>query len=162
MKILAKRRRLENKTNYTKRKKLLEHSKSRIVIRKSNKYITIQLVESKEAQDFVKVHINSKVLLEHEWPKDRGGSLKSLGAAYLTGLLFGNKIKNVSGKKILDTGLISSTKGSRIYAAVKGIIDAGVEVPCSKEVMPEEARIISENVKSFFEKVKSSVMKGAK
>ena len=39
MKIIAKRRRIENKTNYTKRRRLLEGRKPRVVIRKTNRYI---------------------------------------------------------------------------------------------------------------------------
>lgn len=163
MKILPKRRRLEGKTNYTKRKKLLEARKPRIVIRKSNKYITIEYVESKVAQDSVKINLNSKILLEHGWPKESEGSLKSLGAAYLTGLIFGKKAKILikAHKPVLDTGLIRSTKGSKIYAAVKGIIDSGIDMPHNKEVFPDEKRINNEKIKSFFDKVKQNII-GAK
>jgi len=161
MKILPKRRRLENKTNYSKRLRLLEGRKPRIVIRKTNKYIIIQYVESKAAQDSIKASIISKDLLEHGWPESKVGSLKSLGACYLAGILFGNKIKKLA-PAILDTGLIRSTKGSRLYAAVKGINETGFKLPCNEKVMPEEARIKSENLQEFFDKVKSNVMKETK
>jgi len=153
MKIIPRRRRLEAKTNYTKRKRLLEGRKPRIVIRKTNRYILIEYVESKAAQDNVKLIVNSKELLEHGWPKEQLGSLKSLGAAYLTGILFGKKAEKME-SAILDTGLIRSTKGSRIYAAVKGIKDAGFDLPCGEKVFPEESRIKKEF--SFFDKVKKA------
>lgn len=161
MKILAKRRRLENKTNYSKRLRLLEGRKPRVVIRKTNKYVILQYVESQAAQDLIRVTVNSKDLLEYGWPEAKAGSLKSLGAAYLVGILFGNKIKKLK-PAILDTGLIRSTKASKIYSAVKGINETGFKLPCSEKVMPEESRIKSENIKEFFDKVKSNVMKEAK
>jgi len=163
MKILPKRRRLENRTNYTKRKKILENSSARIVIRKSNKYITIQYIESKEAQDKVTVSVISQELLEYGWPKENIGSLKGLGAAYLTGILFASKMKHVKfAKIILDSGLIRSTKGSKIYSAVKGINDNGIKLACDAKMYPEEKRIKTENNKQFFDKVKENVMKGGK
>jgi len=161
MKLVQERRRREGKTNFTKRRRLLEGRKPRIVIRKTNRYIILQYVESKQAQDAIKKSVISKELIEYGWPKEKEGSLKSLGAAYLTGLLFGKKIKGMK-NAILDTGLIRSTKGSKIYAAAKGIIDSGFALPCGKEVFPEEARISHENIKSFFHKVKENIMKEAK
>jgi large subunit ribosomal protein L18 len=158
MKVIPKRRRLENKTNYSKRMKILEGRKPRIVIRKSNKYITLQYIESKAAQDAVKVSVTSKELLDYGWPKEKEGSLKSLGAAYLAGVLFGVKIKKLA-PAILDSGLIRSTKGSKIYSAMKGINDAGFKAPCKEEVYPTEDRIKNENISSFFDKVKLNVSK---
>lgn len=166
MKIIPKKRRLERKTNYAKRKKILEHSKARIVIRKSNKYIVVQYVESREAQDSIIVHTSSKELLNYGWPSESSGSLKNLGASYLTGLLFGNKIKEkkelVKEKIVLDSGLIRSTKGSKIYAAVKGIIESGLNLPCGKEMFPEDGRIKNDKIAGFFDKVKENLLKGAK
>jgi len=157
MKLLPKKRRQEGKTNYSKRLRLLEGKKPRIVIRKTNKYITVQYVESKEAQDAVIKTINSKILLKHGWPAEKEGSLKSLGAAYLTGLLFSKEIKGFK-PAIADIGLVKSTPGSRIYAVIKGLNDGGFKVPCSEEVFPSPERISTENLKSFFDKVKKNIM----
>ena len=161
MKIISKRRRHENKTDYLKRRRLLEGRKPRLVIRKSNRYIIIQYVESKFAQDSIKLAVNSKDLIENGWPVDKAGSLKSLAGAYLAGYLFGTKAKKFEGA-VLDTGLIRSTKGSRIYAALKGIIDAGFKMPANAEIFPEEKRIKTENTKNFFDKVKENITKGVK
>ncbi len=161
MKIIAKRRRIENKTNYTKRRRLLEGRKPRVVIRKTNRYIIIQLVESKVAQDVVKCGVNSKELLDYGWPADKAGSLKSLAAAYLTGILFGKKIKS-NDESILDMGLIRNTKGSRIYAALKGAVDSGCKIRHNPSILPSIESINKENTKGFFDKVKSNILGGKK
>jgi len=158
MKIIPKKRRRQNKTNYLKRRKLLESNKPRIVIRKTNKYILLQYIESDTAQDKVKYTITSKELMKHGWPKEAQGSLKSLPACYLTGLLFGKKIAKEK-PAILDTGLITSTKGSRLYAALKGIIDSGYKVKCKEEIFPKEDRIKNEKTKNFFEDIKNKILK---
>lgn len=157
MKIVPKKRRQEMKTNYSKRRKLLEGRKPRIVIRKSNKYVTIQYIESRIAQDKVVHSINSKILVNYGWPEAKMGSLKSLGAAYLTGLIFGKTLKAEKTEVILDTGLIRSTKGSRVYAALKGIVESGVEIAYNEEVFPSDERLKSENIKDFFDKVKTKI-----
>lgn len=156
MKNLSKRRRLEGKTNYSKRIRLLESRKPRIVIRKTNRYIIIQCAESKLAQDSVTASANSRELLDYGWPESKAGSLKSLGAAYLTGILFGKKLGNKR-EYIIDTGIVASTNGSRIYAAIKGLNDAGIKINADKGVLPDEKRINSENLKEFFSKVKEKI-----
>ena len=160
MKVIAKQRRIEGKTNYLKRKRLLEGRKPRIAVRKTNRYIIIQYIDSKFAQDKIAASANSKDLLDYGWLERKTGCLKSLGAAYLTGFLFGSKLKKLGLDKeeaILDTGLTRSTKGSRIYSAAKGIIDAKIKLNCSPEVFPEERRIKGENIKEFFDKVKENI-----
>ena len=158
MKIIPKKRRIRNKTNYDKRRRLLEGKKPRIVIRKTNKYAIIQYIESEIAQDKVINGMNSNELLKNGWPKEKQGSLKSLAAFYLIGLALGKKIGK--GKEcVIDTGLIRSTKGSRIYAAIKGLIDAGVKIHANKEMLPSEGRIKNEKVKDFFDKVKENIEK---
>jgi large subunit ribosomal protein L18 len=163
MKIIPKKRRLERKTNYSKRRKLLENSLARIVIRKSNKYILMQYVESKEAQDSVRLSVLSKELINYGWPADKIGSLKNLGACYLTGLLFGNKIKHLKIQKaVVDFGLHRSTRGSRIYASLNGLIDSGLKIPCDEKMFPSKERIKNKKSSGFFESVKENIVKGEK
>jgi len=156
MKIISKRRRHENKTDYLNRRRLLEGKKPRIAVRKTNKYIIIQYIESNEAQDKVVATAVSKELLEHGWPAEKAGSLKSLAAAYLTGVLFAKKI-NHDKEAVLDLGLMRSTKGSRVYAALKGMVDAGVKIKHNPKMFPENERINTDETKSFFDKIKSKV-----
>jgi hypothetical protein len=37
-------------------------------------------------------------------------------------------------------------KGSRIYAALKGAVDAGLEIPYNPEVLPDDSRISGEHI----------------
>jgi len=146
--IVKFRRRRENKTDYNARLGMIKSGMPRVVVRKTNRYIILQLVESKEAQDYVLCTANSRELLEYGWPKEAAGSLKSVPAAYLDGYLLGTKIKKLKFEKaIADAGLAKSTKGSRIYAAIKGVIDSGIDVPCSKDVIPSQDRLNGKNMK---------------
>lgn len=156
---LDKRRRQECKTNFHKRLILLKARAPRLVIRKSNKYILLQIVESKNAQDKVVYSVSTKDLLEYGWPEEKQGSLKSIPAAYLGGYLIGKKAKEIKGRVVLDTGLISSTKGSRIYSAVKGVSDSGIEIKYDEKVIPSNDRIEGKNTElnSIFNKVKGGI-----
>jgi large subunit ribosomal protein L18 len=42
---------------------------------------------------------------------------------------------------ILDIGLAASSPGSRVFAALKGMIDGGLEIPHGDSVLPQEDRI---------------------
>lgn len=144
-----KRRRRQGKTDYKARLSLLTGKLPRVVVRKSNRYLTASYVTSEDAQDRVVTRASSKDLLKHGWPKENSGSLKSLPACYLTGILLAKKIKEkVKGKMILDAGLYRNTKNSRIYAALKGLVDGGLEVKHSKECLPDEKRIFGEHLKN--------------
>jgi len=155
MKRLDRRRRRESKTNYTKRLLLLKGNKPRLVVRKTNKYILLQIVESKHAQDKIVCVVNTKELLKNGWPKDKAGSLKSLAAAYLAGILIAKKAKDKKiDSVILDSGLNPSTKGSRIYAAVKGVAEGGLLVPHNEEILPTDEMI---NKYDFVDKVKGGL-----
>ena len=59
---LVKRRRREGRTNYTKRLILLKGNAPRLVVRKSNKYILLQIVESSHAQDKILISVSTKDL----------------------------------------------------------------------------------------------------
>jgi len=157
---LDKRRRIENKTNYTKRLKLLEAGHKRFVARKTNRYLILQIVESDNASDKVIYSVNTKELLKHGLPKENANSLKSIPASYLGGYLLGKKIKDSKEMVILDLGLISNTKGSRIYAAVKGLNDAGVKINYDDKIIPSKDKIEGEGSKinkNLFEKIKNSI-----
>jgi large subunit ribosomal protein L18 len=140
------RRRREGKTNYHVRYRLLLSRKPRVVVRKSNQNITIQLVVAELRGDRTLLTVSSKELLGFGYDLNRG----NLPAAYLTGLLFGKRMLALGyDDAILDIGLQSSTKGGRVYSALMGITDAGVNVPHKKEIFPDEDRVRGEHIKAF-------------
>jgi len=163
MKTLKKRRKT-GKTDYLKRIKLLKSKSSRIVCRRTNKYIIAQYVTSKQAQDKIEFGVNSKKLLSYGWPEEFKGSLKSITASYLTGFLMGKKI---SEKKletpIVDFGMMRTLHKGKLYAFLKGLIDAGIKISCKEETFPEEERIKGKNMKkdfsANFDKIKSNIVK---
>src|SRR6056297_2381945 len=157
---LDKRRRKEGKTNYSKRRKLLEGGHLRLVVRKTNNYVIMQIIECNDAQDNVLYSVNTRELLNKGWPKDKKGSLKSIPAAYLGGLLLGSKAKELKEKVILDQGLAPGTYGSRIYAVVKGIAEGGIEINYNEKISPSDERIKGENTKlsqEEFDKIKENI-----
>lgn len=139
------RRKREGKTNYKKRLELLKGKEARLVVRRTNKHIIMQLVEYHPDGDKILLGVSSKVLESMGWAH----SGKNIPAAYLTGLLLG---KTAATKKItkahLDLGLRTPIIGSRLYAALKGAIDAGLDVPASKEVFPTEERIAGKHIQN--------------
>lgn len=155
-----RRRRLKNRTDYKARFGLLKSEKPRLVVRKTNRYIIIQLVVSDTAQDKVIASSISKDLLEKGWPKDMSGSLKSIPAAYLTGMLLANKVKKEIKEAILDIGMQRNVKGSRIFAALKGAIDSGLTIPHSSDSLPTEEDLKkNEKINPILEKLRKELTK---
>ncbi len=155
---MAKRRRRECKTDYLNRLKLLKSGRPRLVFRITNKYVIVQYVESKAAQDKVVFTVNSKNLLNHGWPEEFKGSLKSISASYLTGYLVGKKIKgNKLAEPIVDLGMLKTIYKTKVYAFIKGLIDAGLVINCKKEAFPEEDRIQGKKLKKDFSEIFSEI-----
>ncbi|MBS3083612.1 50S ribosomal protein L18 [Candidatus Pacearchaeota archaeon] len=132
-----RKRRLEGRTDYKARLYLLKSGKPRVIFRKTNRYLLAQIVVSEIAQDKVLVNVTTKDLIKYGWPEKLSGSLKSLPAAYLMGYLLVKKSKNIK-EGVLDIGLLTHVPKSRIYAFVKGLKDAGFDIPCNDDVLPTE------------------------
>lgn len=141
------RRRREGKTDYRLRKALVLSGKPRLVVRNSLKNIVVQIIIAKPHGDEVIASAHSRELTkEYGWKAPRG----NIPAAYLTGLLCGLKAKSQGVKEaILDLGLHSPSKGSRVFAALKGVLDAGVDVPHSEEKIPDENRIEGKHIVQY-------------
>lgn len=66
--------------------------------------------------------------------------MNNLPACYIIGFLLGKKsIEKGTDHAILYAGKHAFT--SRIATALKGLIDAGVDIPVSKDILPTEERI---------------------
>ena len=124
------RRRREGKTDYQARKALVVSGKPRLVTRTANRNVTVQISIAKSHGDEVLAAANSRELVKsYGWKAATG----NIPAAYLTGLLCGFKAKTNGIKEaILDIGLVAPTKGAKVFAALSGVLDAGVDVPHSE------------------------------
>ncbi len=152
------RRRREGKTDYRRRQKLLRGGTPRAVVRKTLNQTLVQIVEAEAAGDRVLASARSLDLKEHGWSVGTG----NVPAAYLTGYLAGKRAlaKGVKGA-VLDIGLQEPTRGGRVFAALQGLLDAGVQVPHSKDILPDKERIrgahIGDTVTQAFNAVKAKL-----
>ena len=159
MKTLQKRRR-EHKTDYGKRLKFLKSGKPRIVFRKTNKYLIAQYIISEDALDKVEIGVNSKELKKFGWPEK--ASLKSIPAAYLTGLLIGKRIKKEKLEHpIIDFGMIRVLHKTKLFGFLKGLQDAGIEEKHKEDVFPGQERIEGKDLKNkiLLSEIKSKIEK---
>lgn len=150
------RRRREAKTNYAKRLALIKSREPRMVIRKSNKNIIIQFIEFDAGGDRVIHGANSLSLKKaFGWPAKR-----NTWTAYLTALCagVGAKKKGVKGFAV-DIGMARPTKGSILFAALKGAVDAGLETSYKEDKVPaDKLKNVPEALKQSFERVKNNVL----
>ena len=147
------RRRREGKTDYKARKALVLSGKPRLVVRKTNRNILAQIIIAKPKGDEVLVAAHSNELIKYGWTFNR----TNIPADYLTGLLVGLKAKAKGLQEaILDIGLSSPSKGSGIFALLKGILDADISVPHSEEKLPSENRITGEHIKKYVTSLNSN------
>jgi large subunit ribosomal protein L18 len=129
------RRRREGKTDYQARKRLVVSKKPRLVVRNTLKNMSAQIVVAKPHGDEVLAAAHSRELKKFGWQASTG----NVPSAYLTGLLCGLRAKKEGVKEVvLDIGLIPPTKGSRLFAALNGVLDGDIEVPHGEEKLVKE------------------------
>ena len=148
------RRLREEKTNYKKRGTMLTGKRDFITVNITNQNTQVQILTPGMTGDKVIASAHSRYLLDKGWK----GSRKSVPAAYLTGYLAGKKALGQGAKDaIMYTGTRRYTQ--RMAAALKGIVDAGVNVPADEKTFPSNERINGEHltVKNEISKVKSSI-----
>ena len=153
------RRHRERKTDYRLRLKLLRSKKPRIVVRKSLKAIRVQFIEYSPQGDRVLVSaISSELVKEYGWKY----SVSNTPAAYLTGFLAGKRAKTKGIEQgVLDIGLYHPTRGSTLFASLKGVIDAGVDCPHDTQMLPKEERIngshVNKDIKPLISDIKTKM-----
>jgi len=165
---VKKRRRYQGKTDYKQRRNMVKQAKNkynspkyRLVVRFSNKRITVQVVYATIIGDRTVCQA-----LSSELPKyGITCGLTNYAAAYATGLLCGRRLlkkygmddefKGVSEhnaeeyhiedehegdrrpfKVLLDVGLMRTSVGARCFGAMKGAADAGCHVPHTAKRFP--------------------------
>jgi len=140
------RRRKEGKTDYYARARLVVSEKPRMVVRRTNRHIIIQLVQADSEGDITRVTAHSRELTGFGYR----GSLSSTPAAFLTGVLFAVKAQNEGfDSAILDIGLHRATKGARVFAALKGAVTAGLDVPHGEEILPDDSRVKGAHIAAY-------------
>jgi len=151
---VAFRRRREGKTDYQQRRSLVLSGLPRMVIRGSLRNISVQLIKAEVGGDNVIVSAHSNELTKKYGWQGGGGNLP---AAYLTGFLCGYKA-TASGVKeaVLDSGLHSPTKGSRVFAALKGALDAGLMIPHDESMLPDEKRVHGHHISEYAKQLSST------
>ncbi|MHA1369520.1 MAG: 50S ribosomal protein L18 [Promethearchaeota archaeon] len=143
------RRRREGKTNYYLRRKLLLSGKLRAIIRPSLKNIICQVADAHLKGDHILVSATGRELeKDYGWKYNKG----NLPAAYLVGYLLGKKaLKAGIDFAIADIGLRIHI--NRTFAALKGMIDAGLEIPHSERIFPPEERLLGHHIEDYYKQV---------
>jgi len=190
------RRRRSGQTDYRQRHKLIVQDKNkygspkyRLVVRFSNKYVTVQVIKAEIIGDKVLCAASSRELEAHGLVV----GLKNYAAAYCTGLLAARRLlqsigldevyqgnEEITGEVVtvegdngktyyvneldedgdakkpfrclLDVGIKNTTTGARVFAAMKGASDGGLDIPHSNKRFPGYSR----DTKTF----DAEVMKG--
>jgi large subunit ribosomal protein L18 len=162
------RRRREGKTNYRYRLKLLKSRRPRAVVRITNRRVIVAIETFNPNGDVVKAVADSFELKKVGFPET---SLTSTSAAYLTGYLAGlRSLAAGEDKAVLDGGLTHPTPGGRVMGALKGLLEAGIDIPHSEEGFPSRDRLegkhlkspLTENLGGMVEKLQSCIEKGVK
>ncbi|KAH7576555.1 hypothetical protein ACOSQ2_003045 [Xanthoceras sorbifolium] len=157
------KRRREGKTDYRARIRLINQDKNkyntpkyRFVVRFTNKDITAQIVSASITGDLVLASAYA-----HELPcYGLEVGLTNYAAAYCTGLLLARRVLkmlemddeyegNVEAtgedfsvepadtrrpfRALLDVGLVKTTTGNRVFGALKGALDGGLDIPHSEK-----------------------------
>ncbi|MFL2956846.1 MAG: 50S ribosomal protein L18 [Marine Group II euryarchaeote MED-G36] len=162
---LRYKRRRNGETDYRRRMRMLRGGSVRAVVRVSNTQTICQLVDYQSGGDEILVSIDGRTLVDKfKWPID--ASRKSVPASYLTGFAMG-KAALAAGhdEAVLDIGLAASSSGNRAFSALKGMVDAGLEIPHGEDVLPDDNRVsgahIDESIAKAVESTKKAI-EGAK
>lgn len=145
------RRIREGKTNYRKREKLLIGKKDFVTVNVSDENVSAQLIRPDLLGDKVMASVHSNELLSYGWK----GSRKNIPSCYLVGLLLGKKClqKKITGA-ILYIGKRHFT--TKIAACIKGLSEAGLEMPFSENIIPSEQRIQGNHIAEYAKKLKAN------
>ncbi len=148
------RRRREGKTDYRARTALVLSRLPRLVVRGTLNHMIVQIVKATVTGDRVMASAHSQELTKtYGWQ----GACGNIPSSYLTGFLCGFRaIANDTKKAVLDIGLQSSSHGARVFAALKGAIDAGIAVSHNENMLPEKTRIQGQHIVGYANQLASS------
>lgn len=138
------RRRREGKTDYRKRLGLLRSHKTRMVVRKTNNQTIVQFVKYKESGDnIIAQAVSNELKNNFNWKY----STSNTPSAYVTGFLAANRAIDEGVKEsVLDIGRQRPVKGSKVFASLKGALDAGITILHDEKKIPSEDRILGKHI----------------
>ena len=148
---VAFRRRRGNLTNYAKRLALIKGMVPRMVVRRSGRGVLVQFIQYTPKGDKVLSSVQSGSLSKHGWfPRCNAPT------AYLSGLLAGKMALKGGVKEFnLDIGMQAPSKGSVVFAALQGAIDAGLKTNYT-EKMIDDARVSGAQIAAYAKSLKAS------
>lgn len=155
------RRRRAGLTDYAARLALLKSGKPRMVVRKTNGSVLAQFLLFDAKGDKTVAFCSSQELEGIGFAGKR-----NTPSAYLVGLRAGLRAKRNGVKEfVFDIGRQTASKGSLLFAALQGALDAGLQSNVGEEIMPSAERIsgkhLSAEVQKSFEAVKQKIIQEA-
>ena len=154
------KRRRNGKTDYRRRLRMLRGGVPRAIVRVSNTQVVCQLAQFDPEGDRIVASVSASTLTAYGWPA--GASTKSIPACYVAGYALGKSALSAGhDSAILDIGLAASSPGNRIFSALRGMVDAGLDVPHGEGVLPSDDRIngahIDESLAAAVEAAKNAI-----
>lgn len=147
------RRKRSGKTDYKYRLRLLRSGRPRLVTRISLKHVIAQFVRATPDGDLVLASAHSKELEKLGWK----GYTADTPAAYLVGLLCGYRALEAGMKECaLDLGMYNPTPQAKVFAVLKGALDAGLQIPHDEGILPSEERIRGGHIAQYAAKLKEN------
>ncbi len=139
-----RRRRDMSLTNYKKRVALVKSGAERLVVRRTERSVIIQVVRYEADGDMIVGETNARELKKYGWE-----SRCNIPTAYLSGLLMSKKMKSDKNEVVFDIGIYKPVKNSVVFAAVKGCVDGGLNVKSNIEF--DESRLSGKHIADFME-----------
>jgi len=157
------RRRRQGKTDYRQRLRLLKSGRVRCVVRRSLKNMRIQFIVYDEHGDQVIASaMGTELSSQFGWKH----AASTTPGAYLTGLLAGMRAKKAGiNESVLDIGRQVPVTGSKVFAALQGILDAGISCPHREDMLPAKERIngahLDASLAKDVERIKEQIIGGS-
>ncbi len=146
------RRKRKGRTDYRHRLKLLRSGKPRLVTRISLKHVIAQVMRAAPAGDMTLVSAHTKHLEKFGWK----AYASNIPAAYLVGLLCGYRAVKAGVKECtFDIGMHDPVPRAKIFAVLKGALDAGLHIPHDEGILPKEDRINGTHISQYATKLKA-------
>ncbi|AHC50984.1 50S ribosomal protein L18 [Sulfolobus acidocaldarius SUSAZ] len=146
------RRRREGKTDYYTRYTYVINNAIRFVPRLTNKYVIVSVSKFDQKGDIMIAYAHSiELVKKYGWK----GDTNNTPAAYLTGYLAGLRaVKSGVKTAVSDIGLFVPVKGGRIFAVIKGAIDAGLKIPVG-DLGKLKERVNGSHISAYAQKLKN-------